>query len=97
MVLAVLSPETISRLIGNQTGWLGMFAAAIVGAVTLIPGFVAFPLAAKLLESGGGIMQITVFVSSLMAVGVITLSVEMQYFGKKLPVLRKLLALILDR
>lgn len=92
LILTLLSPEVISKIIGDETGWPGMVLASIVGSVTLIPGFVAFPLAAKLMESGGGLMQITVFVSTLMAVGVVTLSVEMQYFGKKIPILRNLLA-----
>lgn len=35
-------PEIISRIIGEETGWLGMLGVAVVGAITLIPGFVAF-------------------------------------------------------
>ena len=45
IMLAVLSPEVISGLIGEKSGWLGMLMASLVGSVTLIPGFVAFPLA----------------------------------------------------
>ena len=57
--LTVLSPETISKLVGNESGIFGVVAAAVVGAITMIPGFVAFPLAAALLESGAGYMQLT--------------------------------------
>lgn len=94
IMLAVLSPATISRLLGQQSGWLGMLLASIVGSITLIPGFVAFPLAAALLKSGAGFMQIAVFISTLMMVGIVTIPVEIQYFGKKSAYLRNILAYI---
>ncbi|NCB01911.1 MAG: permease, partial [Spirochaetia bacterium] len=63
-----------------------------VGAITLIPGFVAFPTAAMLLEGGAGYMQIAAFVSTLMMVGIVTLPVEIKYFGKRLAIYRNILA-----
>jgi hypothetical protein len=66
--------------------------AAVVGSVTLIPGFLAFPMAALLLKNGAGSMQIGAFVSTLMMVGVITLPVEIKYLGRKVAFLRNLLA-----
>ena len=92
IMLALLTPETISKLIGQQSGWLGMLIAGIVGSVTLIPGFVAFPLAAALLNSGAGFMQIAVFISTLMMVGIVTITLETKYFGKKAAVARNGLA-----
>ncbi len=94
IMLAVLSPETISKLIGQQSGWLGMIIAALIGSITLIPGFVAFPLASALLKSGAGFMQIAVFISTLMMVGIVTLPVEIKYFGGKATIIRNVLALI---
>jgi uncharacterized membrane protein YraQ (UPF0718 family) len=94
ITLAVLSPETISKLIGDQSGWLGMLMAATIGSVTLVPGFVAFPLAAALLENGAGFMQIAVFISTLMMVGIVTMPVEIKYFGKKAALIRNSLALV---
>ncbi len=94
ITLAILSPQTINSLIGQQSGWIGMWVAAVIGSVTLIPGFVAFPLTAVLYENGGGLMQITVFISTLMAVGVVTLPVEMKYFGRKVSVIRNGLAFV---
>ncbi len=43
IMLAVLSPETISKLIGRQSGWIGMIIASVIGSVTLIPGVWHFP------------------------------------------------------
>ena len=92
LVLAVLDPATISSIIGAESGWLGVALASIVGAVTLIPGFVAFPLAALLQQDGAGYMQIGAFVSALMMVGIVTLPVEFKYFGKKASLLRNAFA-----
>ena len=92
ILLAVLNPEAISKIIGKESGWLGVILAALVGAITFIPGFVAFPTAAMLLQNGAGFMQIGAFVSTLMMVGVVTMPVEMKYFGKKLTIWRNVLA-----
>jgi len=94
ILLAVLSPETISKMIGRQSGWIGMVIASVIGSITLIPGFVAFPLASALLKSGAGIMQIAVFISTLMMVGIVTMPVEIKYFGKKVTILRNTLAFV---
>ena len=94
LLLAVLNPDVISSIIGAESGWLGVVLSAIVGAVTLIPGFVAFPTAAMLLKNGAGYMQIGAFVSTLMMVGVVTAPVEIKYFGKRLTVLRNTFAFL---
>lgn len=94
VMLAVVNPEVISKILGKDSGWLGVLLAALVGAITLIPGFVAFPLAAMLLKGGAGYMQIGAFVSSLMMVGVVTFPVEFKYFGKKLTIMRNFLGFI---
>lgn len=94
IMLSILSPEVISSVIGQKSGWLGMILAATIGSITLIPGFVAFPLASALLKGGAGFMQIAVFISTLMMVGVVTIPVEMKYFGKKTTFLRNGMAFI---
>lgn len=94
ILLAIFNPETISKIIGDQSGWLGVLISGMVGAVTLIPGFVAFPTAAMLLKSGAGYVQIAAFISTLMMVGVVTIPVEIRYFGRRLAVLRNLIAFI---
>jgi uncharacterized membrane protein YraQ (UPF0718 family) len=94
IMMAALDAETISGIIGADSGWIGVVLAAIVGSVTLIPGFIAFPTAALLLQGGAGYMQIGAFVSTLMMVGVVTLPVEIKYFGKKLAFLRNIFAFL---
>ncbi|MEA4972996.1 hypothetical protein SDC9_96392 [bioreactor metagenome] len=94
ILLAVLNPQVISKIIGSESGWFGVMLAAIIGSITLIPGFVAFPTAAILLNNGAGYMQIAAFISTLMMVGIVTLPVEIKYFGKKTSVLRNILAFL---
>lgn len=92
LLLSLMDNAMILRIIGSESGWLGVVLASLVGSVTLIPGFVAFPTAAMLLKGGAGYMQIAAFISSLMMVGIVTLPVEMKYFGKRLAIYRNILA-----
>ncbi len=92
IMMAIVDPELISSLLGRSSGWYGVFLASVVGSITLIPAFVAFPTAAMLLDGGAGTMQIGAFISSLMMVGIVTLPLEISTFGVKPSVLRNLLA-----
>ena len=94
VLLSVIDADLISRTIGEDSGLKGVFLAAAVGAITLIPPYVAFPTAAMVLEAGAGYMQIGAFVSSLMMVGVVTMPVEMRFFGKRLTILRNASAFV---
>ena len=94
VMLAAFDAETITRFIGAGTGAVGVAIATALGSITLIPGFVAFPLAGELLRNGAGVTQIAAFVSSLMMVGVITLPMEMATFGKRAAVARNAFALV---
>ena len=64
LAFAILTPETITKLLGANSGIWGVLVASLIGSITLIPGFVAFPLAAALLKSGAGYMQLSAFVST---------------------------------
>jgi len=94
IALSILTPAQISRLLGNESGWIGIITASVIGSITLIPAFVAFPLAAALLESGAGYMQIAAFISTLMMVGIVTIPIETKYFGKKTTIIRNISAFV---
>ena len=93
LILSVLDAETVSAVIGAESGILGMAVAAVIGCITLIPGYVAIPLAASLLRDGAGYAQISLFISTLMMVGVATFPLESRYFGKKIAFKRNALSL----
>ncbi|SDJ92727.1 permease [Natronincola ferrireducens] len=94
ILLSLLNPQVIGRILGGQSGWLGVIISSLVGAITIMPPFVAFPTAALLLENGAGLMQMGAFISSLMMVGIVTAPIEIQYFGKKLTLWRNVSAFI---
>jgi uncharacterized membrane protein YraQ (UPF0718 family) len=93
IILSILSPQVISKILGQQSGFMGLIFAAIIGSCIVIPGFVTFPLAADLLKSGAGMTQIIVFISTSVMVGVLTIPIEIKYFGKKTTYIRNLMAL----
>ena len=73
LALAILSPETITSLLGTSSGIWGVQTACVVGSITLIPDFVAYALAAALLENGAGYIQIAAFDSTHIMVGINTM------------------------
>ena len=80
LMLAILTPEQISKVLGNESGWYGVLIAAVIGSITLVPAFVAFPLAAALIGSGAGY--------------IVTMPIENKYFGKKATIVRNVTALV---
>jgi uncharacterized membrane protein YraQ (UPF0718 family) len=94
LLMAILDPDLIINVIGEDSGWLGVILASIIGSVTLIPGFIAFPTADLLLQGGAGYMQIGAFVSTLMMVGIVTIPVEVKYFGGKITAYRNAMAFL---
>ncbi len=88
IMLALVSPALVSSIIGKESGIVGMLLAGAIGSITLIPGFIAFPLAKAILDMGAGILQIAVFVSTLMMVGVVTMPLESQFFNRRIALYR---------
>ena len=92
--LALISPATVTAVLGANTGFGGMIAAAIIGSIALIPGFIIFPLAKTVLAMGAGIQQVAVFISALMMVSVATAPMETQLLNRKVMLWRNGLSLV---
>ena len=88
VVLFFIPSSLIVKYLGANSGWLGFGIAAIIGSITLIPGFISYPLAATLLKQGATYGVVAVFMTTLMMVGIVTLPLEIKYFGKKAAILR---------
>lgn len=88
ITLAVVNKDVISKIIGSESGVFGSVLALIVGSLVLIPSFIAFPLGGALLHAGAGYAQVAALVSTIMAVGIITLPMEIKYFNKSMAVRR---------
>jgi len=88
IVFFFIPDSVIVRYLGADSGWFGFGLAAIIGSITLIPGPISYPLAAVLLKQGATYGIVAVFITTLIMVGVVTLPLEIQYFGKKAALLR---------
>jgi uncharacterized membrane protein YraQ (UPF0718 family) len=93
--LSMLSTETISEIIGENSGIAGIAMAIATGAVTLVPSVIAFPLGATLLDQGAGLLQIAGFLAALMGIGIVTFPMEKQFFGTEFALYRNIGTLVM--
>ncbi len=94
LTLGILTPEKISSLVGLEAGFTATIVAAVVGAITLIPSLIAFPLAGSLFRSGATITTISAFITTLVMVGIVTIPIEIKTLGKKFTIMRNGLGFI---
>jgi uncharacterized membrane protein YraQ (UPF0718 family) len=93
LALTLVTPERLTSLVSGEHLLLSTGAAALIGSVALMPGFIAFPLAGILLDNGVPYMVLAAFTVSLMLVGVATFPLERAYFGTGVGVIRNVLCL----
>jgi uncharacterized membrane protein YraQ (UPF0718 family) len=91
IALYLIPTSIISQYLGPDSGPLGLGIAALVGSITLIPGFISYPIAKGLISQGASYMVVATFMTTLMMVGVVTLPLEIKYFGKRVAITRNLL------
>ena len=92
LLLSALNPRVLESLFGGA-GPIPFLAGLAVGAIALIPGFIAFPLAGVLRANGVSTAVLAAFVTSLLMVGIVTLPLEIRFFGRKAALWRNLLSL----
>jgi len=93
IVLYLVPDETILRYLGHESKLQGFLIAYAIGSISLMPGFIAFPLCGMLLEKGVPYMILSGFSTTLMMVGILTFPVERAYLGTKVAILRNLIYL----
>lgn len=93
--ITLLPQEVVMGLLGKDSGWQGVAIASAAGSVTLMPGFIAFPLCGALLKRGVQYMVLAAFSTTLMMVGVLTYPLERQYFGSKVTLVRNTVSLLI--
>lgn len=89
--LYLLPNEIIMKFLGEDAGFTGYVFAAIAGSIALIPGFIAYPLAGVLVKTGISYPVIAIFITTLMMVGVLTLPIEIKFFGLRVSLIRNTL------
>lgn len=92
LVLTFIPPETIKAILGSSNTIVSTFISAIVGSITLIPAFVAFPLVGSLVDAGASIVPAVAFLTTLTMVGIVTFPLEKKEFGTKFAIVRNLLS-----
>lgn len=86
--LYLLPNELIKEYLGEEELTQGMGIAMLLGSIVLMPGFIVFPLCGILREQGVPYMVLSVFTTTLMMVGIVTLPVEKAYFGIRTALIR---------
>ena len=94
ILLSFFTTDTISKILGNNSGFFGIILADIIGSITMMPTFVAFSLGHTLLLNGAGYAQVGTLISSLTLVGIMTFTLESKYIGKRAALLRNMIAFI---
>jgi uncharacterized membrane protein YraQ (UPF0718 family) len=91
VALSIFDADFIEIILGANSGLIGTVVSAVIGSIALVPVLIAFPIASELLESGAGLIPVTVFISTLTTVGIVTIPLESKILGRKVALLRNAL------
>lgn len=94
ILMTIVTPEIISSLLGDDSGVFGIIGGLVVGSITFMPPFVAYPLGTELLANGAAMPQVAGFLVTLMSVGVVYLAMESKLFSRKSAILRNTVSLV---
>ena len=94
LILTLIPPESIRSVLGSSNTFLSTILAAMVGSITLIPAFVAFPLVGSFVDVGASIVPAVAFLTTLTMVGVVTFPLERKEFGLKFTLTRNLVRFV---
>ncbi len=94
LVLTFIPPETIKSVLGSANTFVSTIISALVGSITLIPAFVAFPLVGSLVDVGASIVPAVAFLTTLTMVGAVTFPLEKKEFGTKFALTRNTLSFL---
>ncbi len=94
ILLAIVTPDFISSLLGEDSGIAGIILGLFLGSITFMPPFVAYPLGVELLSNGGAYPQVAGFLVTLMSVGLVYFAAESKFFSKKAAIYRNLISFV---
>jgi uncharacterized membrane protein YraQ (UPF0718 family) len=94
LILTIIPPDKIKLILGSSNEFLSSIISAVIGSITLIPAFVAFPLVGSLIDAGASIVPSVAFLTTLTMVGVVTFPLEKKEFGLKFTIYRNLFSFI---
>jgi len=91
IVLFLMPEKVITSYLGSENKFFAVLFASFFGSITLMHGFITFPLCGILLKKGVLYMVLSAFSTTLMLVGVVTYPVEKSYFGTKVTIIRNVI------
>lgn len=94
LILTFIPPDKIKQYLGGSNILISTFVSAILGSITLIPAFVAFPLVGSIVKAGANIVPIVAFLTTLTMVGFVTFPLEKKEFGVKFALTRNILSFV---
>ena len=94
VVLYFISNDFMTEHLGEGSGPMAYISAAAIGSISILPGFIAYPLASILVKSGVSFAVISVFITTLKMVGFVIIPIEAKYFGLKTALIRNSLSFV---
>ncbi len=88
LIQLFLTQENVSRWLGAESGWRGIFLACASGS--LVPGgpFIYYPIAATLFRAGASLGVVVAFVSAKNLWPLVRLPIEFALLGPRLTLIR---------
>lgn len=80
--------ETMIKYMGQNSGFLGVFLAIIIGSIAAGPMYAAYPFTAVLLRKGAKFSNIIIFMSAWCVTKIPTVLFELTYLGYKFTLTR---------
>lgn len=93
--LHFISDDFILKYLGRGSGIISIAISSFLGSLSIMPGFIAFPLSGMLLAKGVNYTVIAAFTTTLMMVGIVTFPVEKEYFGLRIAIIRNIIGFLI--
>lgn len=90
--LTFISDKIILKYLSHNNKYIATGIASLIGSITILPGFIAFPLCGILLKKGVYYMVLSAFSTTLMMVGFLTFPLEKKFFGIKVTIIRNVIS-----
>jgi uncharacterized membrane protein YraQ (UPF0718 family) len=95
LIQAYVSRETITSILGQKSGVLGILYAEIVGCIALFMPPAVFPFGGYLHDNGASYGSIAGFVFTAILIGITTLPIEIKFLGKRFTIARNIFTFVL--
>jgi hypothetical protein len=95
IVLYLVPDHLLVLVLARENKWIAAGSALGFGSVSIMPGFIAFPLCGILLDREALYMVLSAFSTTLMMVGIATFPLEKTYLGAWLALSRNTVSFII--